>query len=205
MCFKVLYKCHRKNLKTKIKKNKNTLPSVRIGTRQRNLFAERQACSTRQRQHVCRVLTASTRQRMTEGPPASAQVFCRGFFFAECLTLGKEDVCRVSLFAECLTLGKDVLCRVPALPSAALGKLPFCQVPVFRHSAKLRALSKEHVSHSVFQANDTNWCKIKLFIKFFFLFARESNAVAGLNPLTFNCYRICTDQSCYCLPLIDKC
>ena len=43
MCFKVLYKCHRKNLKTKIKKNKNTLPSVGIGTRQRNLFAECQA------------------------------------------------------------------------------------------------------------------------------------------------------------------
>ena len=76
-------------------KNKNTLPSVGIGTRQGNLFAECQACSTRQRQHVCRVLTASTRQRMTEGPPASPEVFCQGLFFAECLTLGKEDVCRV--------------------------------------------------------------------------------------------------------------
>ena len=43
MCFKVLYKCHRKNLKTKKNKNKNTLPSVEIGTRQRNLFAECQA------------------------------------------------------------------------------------------------------------------------------------------------------------------
>ena len=121
MCFKVLYKCHRKNLK------KKTLPSVGIGTRQRNLFAECQACSTRQRQHVCRVLTASTRQRMTEGPPASPEVFCRGLFFAECLTLGKEDVCRVSLFAECLALGKYGLCRVPVLPSArvsTLGKAP---------------------------------------------------------------------------------
>ena len=104
---------------------------------------------TRQRQHVCRVLMASTRQRMTEGPPpASPEVFCRGLFFAECLTLGKEDVCRVSLFAECLALGKDGLCRVPALPSAALGKLPLCRVLVFRHSAKRRALGKERVSRS---------------------------------------------------------
>ena len=124
------------------------MPSVGIGTRQRNLFAECQACSTRQRQNVCRVLTASTRQRMTEGPPASAEVFCRGLFFAECLTLDKKDVCRVSLFAECLALGKDGLCRGPALPSAALGKLPLCRVPVFRHSAKRRALGKERVSRS---------------------------------------------------------
>ena len=131
MCFKVLYKCHRKNLKTKIKKNKNTLPIVGIGTRQRNLFVECQTRGTGQRQHIYRVLMASTRQRMTEGPPASAEVFCRGFFFAECLTLGKEDVCRVSLFAECLTLSKDGLCRGPALPSAALGKLSLCRVPVF--------------------------------------------------------------------------
>ena len=127
---------------------KKTLPSVEIGTRQRNLFAEYQACSTRQREHVCRVLTASTRQRMTEEPPASPEVFYRGLFFVECLTLGKEDVCQVSLFAECLALGKDGLCRVPALSSAALGKLPLCRVPVFRHSAKLRALGKEHVSRS---------------------------------------------------------
>ena len=126
MCFKVLYKCHRKKLKTK----KNTLPSVGIGTRQRNLFAECQACNIRQRQHVCQVLTASTRQRMTEGPLASPEVFCRGLFFAECLTLDKEDVCRVSLFTECLTLDKDSLCRVPALPSARVsthGKAPSTQ------------------------------------------------------------------------------
>jgi len=143
MCFKVLYKCHRKNLKTKkilcrvseLALGKGTsLPSARP--------------DTRQRQHVCRVLTASTRQRMTEGPPASPEVFCRGLFFAECLTLGKEDVCRVSLFAECLALGKDGLCRVPALSSAALGKLPLCRVLVFRHSAKRRALGKERASRS---------------------------------------------------------
>ena len=97
---------------------------------------------TRQRQHVCRVLTASTRQRMMEGPPASPEIFCRGLFFVECLTLGKEDVCRVSLFAECVALGKDGLCRVPDLPSAALSKLPLYRVPLFRHSAKLRALGK---------------------------------------------------------------
>ena len=54
----------------------------------------------------------------------------------------------MSLFAECLTLSKDGLCRGPALPSAALGKLPLCRVPVFRHSAKLRALGKERVSCS---------------------------------------------------------
>ena len=153
MCFKVLYKCHRKNLKTK----KNTLPSVGIGTRQRNLFAKCQACSTRQRQHVCRVLTDITRQRMTEGPPASPEVFCRGLFFAECLTFDKEDVCRVSLFAECLTLGKDGICRGPDLPSAALGKLSLCRVPVFRHSTKLRALSKEHVSCSVHSKSVTDY------------------------------------------------
>ena len=108
MCFKVLYKCHWKKFENK----KNALPSVGIRTQQRNLFAECQDCCTRQRQHVCRVLTASTRQRMTEGPPASPEAFCRGLFFAECLTLSKEDVCRMSLFAECLTLGKDGLCRV---------------------------------------------------------------------------------------------
>ena len=142
MCFEVLYKCHRKNLKKKLCRvseltlGKGTsLPSARP--------------DTRQRQHVCRVLTASTRQRMTEGPLASPEVFCRGLFFVECLTLGKEDVCRVSLFAECLTHGKNVLCRVPALPSAALGKLPLCRVPVFRHSAKRRSLGKERVSRSV--------------------------------------------------------
>ena len=83
------------------------------------------------------------------GATGVAKVFCRGLFFAECLTLGKEDVCRVSLFAECLTLGKDGLCRVLALPSAALSKLPLCRVPVFRHSAKRRALGKERVSRSV--------------------------------------------------------
>ena len=46
------------------------------------------------------------------------------------------------------TLGKDGLYGGPALPSAALGKLPLCRVPVFRHSAKRRALGKERVSHS---------------------------------------------------------
>ena len=114
------------------------MPSVGIDTRQRNLFAECQACSTRQRQHVCRVLTASTRQRRTEGPPpASPEVFCRGLFFAECLTLSKEDICRVFGTRQ----------RRP-LPSAALGKLPLCRVPVFRHSAKRQALGKERVSYS---------------------------------------------------------
>ena len=88
---------------------------------------------TRQRQNVCRVIMANTRQRMTEGPPESPEVFCRGLFFAECLILDKKDVCRVSLFAECLALGKCGLCRVP----------------VFRHSAKHRALDKERVSRSV--------------------------------------------------------
>ena len=131
MCFKVLYKCHRKNLKTKIKKIKilcrvselalgkgTSLPSAKL--------------DTRQRQNVCRVLTASTRQRMTEGPPASPEVFCRGLFFAECLTLGKGDVCRVfgtrqrrplpsASFAECNTR------QTVSLPSArvsTLGKAP---------------------------------------------------------------------------------
>ena len=127
MCFKVLYKCHRKNLKTK----KITLPSVGIGTRQRNLFAACQAYSTRQRQHVCRVLTASTRQRMTEGPPASPEVFCRGLFFAECLTLGKEDVCRVSLFVECR------LCRVRHSANCLFAECPcFDTRQSSEHSAK---------------------------------------------------------------------
>ena len=48
MCFKVLYKCHRKNLKTK----KNTLPSVGIGTRQRNLFAKCQARHSAKTAHL---------------------------------------------------------------------------------------------------------------------------------------------------------
>ena len=78
MYFKVLYKCHGKNLKTKIK----ILAEYRNWHSQRNLFAECQACSTQQRHNVCRVLTASTRQGMTEGPPASPEVFCRGLFFA---------------------------------------------------------------------------------------------------------------------------
>jgi hypothetical protein len=38
-----------KNFENKNKKNKNTLPSVAIDTRQRNLFAECQACSTQQK------------------------------------------------------------------------------------------------------------------------------------------------------------
>ena len=132
MCFKVLYKCHRKNLKTKkilcrvseLALGKGTsLPSARP--------------DTRQRQHVCRVLTASTRQRMTEGPPASAEVFCRGLFFAECLTLGKEDVCRVSLFAECLALGKDGLCRVRHSANCLFAECPcFDTRQSAEHSAK---------------------------------------------------------------------
>ena len=78
-----------------------------------------------------------------EGPPASPEVFCRGLFFAECLTLGKEDVCRVSLFAECgtrqtaslpsarrLTLGKQLFAVKTyaewCLPSVTLGK-PFAE------------------------------------------------------------------------------
>ena len=126
MCFKVLYKCHRKNLK------KNTLSSVRIDTQQRNLFAECQACSTRQRQNVCRVLTASSRQRMTEGPPASPEVFCRGLFFAECLTLGKEDVCRVFGTRQRRTLpsagfaesGTRQTASLPSARVSTLGKAP---------------------------------------------------------------------------------
>ena len=55
----------------------------------------------------------------------------------------------MSIFAECLALDKDGLCRGPALPSAALGKLPLCRVPMVRHSAKRRALGKERVSRSV--------------------------------------------------------
>ena len=139
MCFKVRYKCHRKILKNK---NKNTLPSVGIGTRQRNLFAECQACCTRQRQHVCRVLTASTRQRVTEGPPASLEVFCRGLFFDECVTLGKEDVCRgISLpsiwhsakaaFAECW------ICRVRHSANCLFAECPcFDTRHSVEHSAK---------------------------------------------------------------------
>jgi len=92
---------------------------------------------TLQRQHVCRVLTASTRQRMTEGAPASPEVFCRGLFFAECLTLGKEDVCRVSLFAECLTLGKDGLCRVRHSANCLFAECPcFDTRQSAEHSAK---------------------------------------------------------------------
>ena len=97
MCFKVLYKCHRKNLKTKIKK-------IKILCRASELALGKGTSLPSAR--------PDTRQRMTEGPPASPKVFCRGLFFAECLTLGKEDVWRVSLFAECLALGKDGLCWV---------------------------------------------------------------------------------------------
>ena len=121
MCFKVLYNCHRKKFENKNKK-------IKILCRVSELTLGKGTSLPSGK--------PDTRQRMTEGPPASAKVFCRGLFFAECLTLGKEDVCRVSLFVECLALGKDGLCRVPALSSAALGKLPLCRVPVFRHSAK---------------------------------------------------------------------
>ena len=92
---------------------------------------------TRQRQHVCRVLTASTRQRMT---PASLEVFCRGLFFAECLTLGKEDICRVfgtrqrrplpsAGFAECGTW------QTTSLPSVRVSTLS--KAPSTRQRARL--------------------------------------------------------------------
>ena len=71
MCFKVLYKCHRKKLKKKILCRVSELAL----DKETSLSSARP--DTRQRQHVCRVLTASTRQRMTEGPPASPEVFCR--------------------------------------------------------------------------------------------------------------------------------
>ena len=98
---------------------------------------------TRQRQHVCRVLMASTRQRMTEGPPpASPEVFCRGLFFAECLTLGKEDVCRgpslpsvwhsaKAAFAECW------ICRVRHSANCLFAECPcFDTRHSVEHSAK---------------------------------------------------------------------
>ena len=131
MCFKVLYKCHRKNLKTKIKKIKilcrvselalgkgTSLPSARP--------------DTRQRQHACRVLTANTRQRITEGPPESPEVFCRGLFFAECLTLDKEDVCRVFGTRQRRTLpsagfaesGTRQTASLPSARVSTLGKAP---------------------------------------------------------------------------------
>ena len=123
----------------KLKNKKNTLPSVGIDTRQRNLFAECDACSTRQRQYVYRV-------------PYSTKAV-----FAECQTLGKRPLCRVSGTRQRRTLGKIPQPTPVAPPSSfvecwplALGK---CSVFVqcckpgtrqrgsfaecqFRHSAK---------------------------------------------------------------------
>ena len=65
---------------------------------------------------------------MTEGPPASPEVFCRGLFFAEWLTLGKEVVCQVPHSAK-PALSKGHLCRVPnTRQRGTLGKRPLCRV-----------------------------------------------------------------------------
>ena len=125
MCFKVLYKCHRKNLKKKILCRVSEL-ALGKGS---SLSSARP--DTRQRQHVCRVLTASTRQRMTEGPLASAKVFCRGFFFTECLT-PSVPLCRVfgtrqrrplprAGFAEC---GTRQTASLPSARVSTLGRAP---------------------------------------------------------------------------------
>ena len=130
MCFKVLDKCHRKNLKTNTKKRLCRVSELVLG-KGTSLPSARP--DTRQRQHVCRVLMASTRQRMMEGPPASPEVFCRGLFFAECLTLGKENICRVSLsaFAECR------LCRVQHSANCLFAECPcFDTRQSAEHSAK---------------------------------------------------------------------
>jgi hypothetical protein len=68
--------------------------------------------------------------------------------FAECSTLGKEELYRVSLFAECLALGKAFFVECETLPSAALGKEVLCQVPDILHSAKHIALDKDAVCGS---------------------------------------------------------
>ena len=86
---------------------------------------------TRRRLFLYRVLTASTRRRVTVDTTVRPPFFYRVSVFAECLALGKEAFCRASLFAECLTLGKEALRRVPPSSSAALGKESLRRVPEF--------------------------------------------------------------------------
>ena len=154
----------------KIKKN-YTLPSARVGTRQRGL---------------CRVPA-----HLALGKEAFAE--CRPTWHsAKAVALADPNPATWQAFAECLTAGHSAkgtttdavcpgpplpsapLCRVPGtrqrspLPSAslyrvpdtrqrdlcrvrglALGKEPLCRVPVVCYSTKLAALGKVTVSHSV--------------------------------------------------------
>ena len=94
---------------------------------------------TRQRQHVCRVLTASTRQRMTEGPPASPEVFCRVPDTRQRGRLPSVPLCRVFGTRQRRPLSSAGFAECGTRQTASLS---LCRVPVFDTRQSVKHLAK---------------------------------------------------------------